>query len=98
DTHPQYGSYVTMCDFSKPLPPVPNFIGGSLPRKDQGDHEYYCMTMLTLFRPWRTGSELRTSNNELWAVSFHNYSFKHRHNIIMDNLNLKYECRDAKDD
>lgn len=31
-----------------------NFIGGPLPRCDQGDFEYYCRTMLTLFKPWRS--------------------------------------------
>jgi hypothetical protein len=30
---------------------IPNFIGGSLPRRDRGDREYYCTTMLTLFKP-----------------------------------------------
>src|ERR1700678_3394978 len=32
---------------------VPIFIGANLPRCDQGDREYYCCTMLTLFKPWR---------------------------------------------
>jgi hypothetical protein len=30
---------------------VPNFIGQTLPQCDQGDCEYYCSTMLTLFKP-----------------------------------------------
>ncbi|PBK91905.1 hypothetical protein ARMGADRAFT_898544, partial [Armillaria gallica] len=34
---------------------VLNFVGGMLPRKDKGDKEYYCLTMLVLFRPWRSG-------------------------------------------
>ena len=34
---------------------VPNFVGGPLPICDQGDREYYCATMLTLFKPWRSG-------------------------------------------
>ena len=38
---------------------IPNFVGGSLPHCDQGDHEYYFCTMLTLFRPWCTGKELK---------------------------------------
>jgi len=33
---------------------IPNFAGGSLPRCDRGDREYYCTTMLTLFKPWET--------------------------------------------
>jgi len=31
---------------------VPNFVGPTLPRCDQGDREFYCSVMLTLFRPW----------------------------------------------
>ena len=31
---------------------VPNFVGPTLPRCDQGDREYYCCVMLTLFEPW----------------------------------------------
>jgi hypothetical protein len=41
---------------------VPNFVGGSLPRCDQGDREYYCATMLTLFKPWRSGNFLKKEN------------------------------------
>jgi len=37
-----------------------NFIGGPLPRCDQGDFEYYCRTMLTLFKPWRNCRDLKT--------------------------------------
>jgi len=29
---------------------VPNFVDGSLPRCDKGDKEYYCATMLILFK------------------------------------------------
>ena len=32
---------------------IPNFIGATLPRKDQDDRNYYCLTMLALFKPWR---------------------------------------------
>jgi len=38
---------------------IPNFVGGSLPRCDKGDREYYCTTMLTLFKPWRHGKDLK---------------------------------------
>ena len=31
---------------------IPNFAGANLPRCDQGDREYYCSTMLALFKPW----------------------------------------------
>ena len=38
---------------------IPGFIGSILPRKDKGDYEEYCRTMLTLFNirwPYRLGS------------------------------------------
>src|SRR5882762_2564553 len=38
---------------------ISNFVGGSLPRCDKGDREYYCTTMLTLFKPWRHGQDLK---------------------------------------
>ncbi|KAJ7784229.1 hypothetical protein B0H16DRAFT_1273780, partial [Mycena metata] len=41
------------CDFRKLDNVIPNFIGGAIPRADKGDREYYCMTIMTLFKPWR---------------------------------------------
>jgi hypothetical protein len=38
---------------------VPNFLPNVLPRSDCGDCEYYCCTMLTFFKPWHTGRDLR---------------------------------------
>ena len=57
---------------------VPNFIGGSLPRKDAGSREEYCMTMLTLFKPWRTGKDLRLNENITWDDTFADYAFTER--------------------
>jgi hypothetical protein len=76
---------------------VPNFIGGTLPRCDQGDHEYYCSTMLTLFKPWRTGYDLKSAD-ETWEHAFDNYNFSDRQMNLMKNFNLRYECLDARDD
>jgi len=54
---------------------VPNFIGGTLPRCDQGDREYYCSTMLALFKPWRTGNDLKVlmkpGKKLLMTIIFH---------------------------
>jgi hypothetical protein len=38
---------------------VVNFVGWPLPRCDRGDREYYCLTMLVLFKPWRSGLHLK---------------------------------------
>ena len=48
---------------------IPNFISNTLPCCDQGDHEYYCSTMLTLFKPWRNGLDLK-SKDESWDDAF----------------------------
>src|SRR5882762_5975927 len=54
--HPLHETHQVSISKSKNL--VPNFAGGSLPRCDKGDREYYCATMLTLFKPWRHGKNL----------------------------------------
>ncbi|KAL1684490.1 hypothetical protein GGG16DRAFT_34399, partial [Schizophyllum commune] len=76
---------------------IPNFVGGSLPRNDQGDREYYCATMLTLFMPWRKGTDLKRPGYN-WDNSFKMRNFSEREKQLMANFNLKYECADARDD
>ncbi|KZP15575.1 hypothetical protein FIBSPDRAFT_912483 [Athelia psychrophila] len=53
---------------------VPMFLGGALPRHDHGDREDYCMTMLTLFKPWRTGLDLKAENVN-WNDTFASHDF-----------------------
>ena len=47
--HPLFSTHGLKC---LPSPLVPNFVGQTLPRCDQSDQEFYCTTMLTLFKPW----------------------------------------------
>ncbi|EJD54882.1 hypothetical protein AURDEDRAFT_52079, partial [Auricularia subglabra TFB-10046 SS5] len=75
---------------------VPNFIGGSLPRRDAGDRDFYCCTMLTFFKPWRTGHDLKSADDS-WEHVFEQHSFSERQTQIMNNFNLKYECLDERD-
>ena len=42
-----------------------NFIGGLLPRCDEGDFEYYCHTMLALFKPWRSSQDLKRCASDM---------------------------------
>ena len=56
---------------------VPNFAGNTLPRHDQGDREYYCSTMLMLFKPWRSGLDLKTKLNS-WDETFVSHGFSTR--------------------
>jgi hypothetical protein len=96
NSHPQYKTHCTYCceDYDNI---VPNFVGGSLPRCDQGDREYYCLTMLTLFQPWRTGKELK-SETSTWNEAFLQHKFTDNEIQLIANFNLRYECNDARDD
>ena len=94
--HPQYSTHESQCKYLSDFV-VPNFIGGTLPRCDQGDHEYYCSTMLTLFKPWRTGHDLKSAE-ETWEQAFNKHIFSPAQKNLMSNFNLRYECLDAWDD
>ena len=96
-SHPLYLTHEVHCDFDRMHSVVPNFLGGSLPRKDQGDRENYCSTMLTFFKPWRTGLDLKTPEQS-WDEAFVTYNFSVSDTRIMNNFNLRYECLDARDD
>lgn len=88
-------SHVTCVNDSEGF--VPDFIGGSLPRSDFGDREYYCSVMLTLFKPWRDGYDLK-QHDRSWDECFTNHVFNKRQLELMKYFNLKYECLDARDD
>ncbi|KAJ3551661.1 hypothetical protein NM688_g4575 [Phlebia brevispora] len=74
------------------------YLGGALPRKDK-QREDYCRAMLTFFfhHGWRTGLELRNAG-ESWDMSFTRAVFSPRHGQIMKNMNVLYECLDARHD
>jgi hypothetical protein len=76
---------------------IPNFVGANLLRCDQGDREYYCSTMLALFKPWRQGTDLKGAD-KLWDEEFNDHSFSEEQRRYMHNFNLRYECLDARDD
>ena len=56
------------------------------------------MTMLTLFKPWRTGKDLRLHENITWDDTFADYTFTERQKEIMKFFHIRYECNDARDD
>jgi len=74
---------------------IANFIGETLPRRDRGDREWYCSTMLVLFKPWRSGLQLKTQDQS-WDDAFESHHFLQQHVVMMDNFNLRYECLDAR--
>jgi hypothetical protein len=91
--HPLYETHAT---FLKPVKTtsVVNFIGPILPRCDQGDRELYCLSMLALFKPWRTGLQLKMGTKS-WDETFNEHEFTKRENQLIRNFNIKYECFDA---
>ena len=93
--HPLHETHQISISKSKVL--VPNFAGGSLPRCDRGDREYYCTTMLTLFKPWRHGKNLK-EDDQSWDEAFTDYKFTLRQTELMKFFNIRYECNDARDD
>jgi hypothetical protein len=94
--HPFYKTHVAQFD-PRRSNIVPDFVGGSLPRCDHGDREYYCATMLTLFKPWRSGRDLK-SEGSTWDDAFVTHEFSARQVDLMKLFNLRYECNDARDD
>jgi len=96
EMHPLYDTHLAHFN-PKKIRTVPDFIGGSLPRRDRGDRDYYCTTMLTLFKPWRNGRDLK-NENESWDEAFSNYVFTSCQVQLMNYFNLRYECLDARDD
>ena len=94
--HPLYKTHQVHFNESK-HEVVPNFVGGSLPRCDRGDREYYCTTMLTLFKPWRSGETLKDKDYS-WDETFNVHDFTPRQLQIMQYFNIRYECNDARDD
>ena len=95
--HPLHETHVTRF-VSDNMLRVPNFVGASLPRCDQGDREYYCCSMLTIFKPWQSGLDLKRSQMVSWDEEFTSHKFSDFELTIMKNLNIWYECLDARDD
>ena len=95
--HPLHMTHEATCDEFKCETVVPNFLGGTLPRADEGDREFYCATMLTIFKPWRSSAHLKAVD-QTWDDAFNGYSFPERESELISNLNLRYECLDARDD
>jgi hypothetical protein len=95
--HPMCVTHVVKCNFDRLKFVVPNIVGGALPRRDSGDREYYCCTMLTLFFPWRDALCIK-GPSETWESAFNAFKFTTRQRQLMCNFSLRYECHDARDD
>ncbi|KAJ7143086.1 hypothetical protein C8R43DRAFT_862848, partial [Mycena crocata] len=95
--HPLFPTHCVSCDFQRLGSVIPNFIGGSMPRSDKGDRAAYCMTILTLFKPWRVPADLK-DNTSTWDQAFKGHEFTHRQSELIRNFDVRYECNNARDD
>ncbi|KAI9063186.1 hypothetical protein FKP32DRAFT_1553074, partial [Trametes sanguinea] len=98
DSHPLFATHeVRLLPATKQW--TLNFSGGVLPRPDRGSHEEYCCVMLVLFSPggWRSGADI-LAENETWSVAFSRTQFTDEYIRVMRNMNVLYECHDARDD
>ncbi|KAJ3570418.1 hypothetical protein NP233_g4408 [Leucocoprinus birnbaumii] len=95
--HPQHDTHEVFFDQQRLKDVVPNYVGGSLPRKDRDDRDYYCCAMMTLFSPWRSGHDLKRLDQS-WEEVFSHHSFDDWQLQLMKNFNMRYECLDARDD
>ncbi|KAJ3519570.1 hypothetical protein NMY22_g13132 [Coprinellus aureogranulatus] len=97
DDHPLSATHALRINCGNVSRIVPNILGPALPRRDVGDQGDYAIAMLSLFKPWRSGLDLRGGHGN-WHDAFVNYDFPKRYTQLMSNINLKYECLDARDD
>ncbi|KAJ7605398.1 hypothetical protein DFH06DRAFT_898457, partial [Mycena polygramma] len=95
--HPLFRSHAVACDFSNMANVIPNFIGGAIPRSDKGDKTFYCTTILTMFKVWRSPADLKDALST-WEQAFDEYEFTPRQRELINNFNVRYECNDARDD
>ncbi|KAF6747791.1 hypothetical protein DFP72DRAFT_821268, partial [Ephemerocybe angulata] len=95
--HPLRNTHRVLYDVGRTRTVVPNLLGPYLPKADGDDRDYYCCTILTLFVPWRSPMELRSSS-ESWSETFVRASILPRHLQIISNMNIRHECYDARDD
>ncbi|KAI0743694.1 hypothetical protein C8Q80DRAFT_1106610 [Daedaleopsis nitida] len=95
--HPQARTH-KVCLLEEKESYVPNFIGGAIPQKDTRSREEYCMTMLTLFKPWRSGKDLRPDEETSWSNIFKSHLFTKREQAVMKFFHIRYERNDARDD
>ncbi|KAI0747732.1 hypothetical protein C8Q80DRAFT_1079266, partial [Daedaleopsis nitida] len=54
--------------------------------------------MLTLFKPWRSGKDLRPNGETSWSTIFDSHAFTKREKEVMKFFHIRFECNDARDD
>ncbi|KAH6894768.1 hypothetical protein BKA70DRAFT_1532489, partial [Coprinopsis sp. MPI-PUGE-AT-0042] len=97
DTHPLADTHALRINPGNVETIVPDFVGDRIPRcTSDSDGEYSAM-VLSIFVPWTVGTDLRSAD-ETWAHALSRRTLPSRLASVVKNLNLKYECLDARDD
>ena len=95
--HPQHETHVVR---KRTVWTVPVILGNRIPRSDRDDEEreHWARAVLTLFTPWRHPSNLKEPN-ESWTEAYerHKETISPEHTVIIANMNVLNECRDARD-
>lgn len=98
DSHPQSHSHIII---EREVTVVPVLIGPEIPRKGrENTYERYCRAILTLFKPWRSVSDL-CFLEENWADAFqrHECFLNENHcKDIIENIELLHECKEQRND
>ncbi|KAI9067799.1 hypothetical protein FKP32DRAFT_1532159, partial [Trametes sanguinea] len=74
--------------------------GPRQPRSDREDERVrHARLMLILFKPWRTGLELKNLDVG-WLEAYENFIRTVNANVsdIINNMRILHECRDKRDD
>ena len=97
ESHPKHNTHAVILEPEDPLLIV-DFKPCTLPRKNVNAEAYY-LCMLMLFKPggWRAPADIKDPDM-LWEDAFATMQFSDHAQKLMRNMNLLYECADARDD
>lgn len=95
--HPQASSHINV---KRVTPVIPILLGPSISRRDREDtKERYCRSILALFSPWRSISDL-CSPDETWEQAFElrRSRITTESQKIIDNIQSLQECKNDRDE
>ncbi len=95
--HPQASSHINV---KRVTPVIPVLLGPPIPRRDREDtKERYCRSILALFSPWRSISDL-CDPDETWeqALEIRRSRITTESQKIIDNIQLLQECKNDRDE
>lgn len=97
-THPQMSTHILIERLEEIIPVL---IGPQIPRQNREEtRERYCRSILTLFKPWRTFTDLiflEETWNEAWTRHT-SYIYESDCTSIIDNIELMHECKEHRNE